>query len=106
MSKELKAFETLKLEIEGLKIVINSLSYNRMFVEDSELDKALKIIETALKILEILKKHKVNLYDLSRVDKVSEYNYFCILEDYQKLTQKKFEIIKGWLKNEKFKKCK
>lgn len=69
--------------------------------KDEETEQALEIIAKSLEVLEIIKERKVNVYDLNRVFSAYKYNYFCVLEGYQELTEKQFNTLKEWLENDK-----
>ena len=82
---------------KGLKIVNYLLSQHinengQHIIYDDEL----KVIEKALKALEIIKEKRVDVFVVEKCKSVREYNE-DLREEYR-LTKREFDLLKGWLK--------
>ena len=59
------------------------------------------VIEKDLDVLELIKTKKVNIYDEIYGNETYEEYMFCRMERPTNLTEKEWELLKGWLENEK-----
>lgn len=86
MTKELKEFYTLRA----------SYCIDEFNLRPYEIER-FKIIETALKALEIIKEKTVDCYFLSKYKSLDEYNSGC-LPLYPQLTKEEYNLLKKVLK--------
>lgn len=71
---------------------------HRKSTKTVSMDKNIEIVQREyLKILEIIKAKKVNVYDFNRVNNVNDYNNYLTLEFSQELTEEEFNLLKEWL---------
>ncbi len=94
MSKELTSLERLK----NIKSTWNCMNPNWSVAQYEDFD----IIETSLKVLEIIKNKMVNvghlLYCIENFsDNRQLYMYNEVFYENRKLTKQEFELLKGWL---------
>lgn len=92
MSKELEAFEDLKRQVGNMPYTSydNGLGNRTTFlIKDSAI---FPIIETALKVLAIIKEKEVNVFIFLHSGDLETYN--DMVEDNRKLTQEEYELLK------------
>ena len=89
MSKELEAFENLKRQVGNMPYTSydNGLGNRTTFlIKDSAI---FPIIETALKVLEIIKNKEVNVEIFNSCPNLYEYNNWAT-----QLTQEEYDLLK------------
>ena len=89
MSKELTPIEHLQF-IRNYEIDEDHRTLNMFYVTRTSFD----IIETALKVLEIIKEKKIDLDLLKISDDLDDYNFMCDMYYKNILTQEEFDLLK------------
>lgn len=106
MTKELEAVGKISLALEKSKGLFEDIFVSEpapikpTLREISNAIKSIPLIETALKALEIIKKKKVNFYEIQFAENYEEYvkeftaiNIHSIVERFM-LTQQEFDLLK------------
>lgn len=96
MNKGLEALNKIAIRVGRLKLDLNGEMYNSL----EDMYEPYKTIEKELKALEIIKKKCVDVVGLVRrdFDDVEDYNYY--VQEWQKLTQEEFDLLKEVFSNE------